>query len=187
MARRRESAINTEWAANLAYLIGIIASDGNLSKARSKEGVKKYAALQIGDKNFYDFLLKIGLTERKSKTIGPLQIPDALFADFLRECIDGDGSIQIWKHKESKNIQFKMSLYSASKTFLEWIKCETTLNFQMIGGWIYTYKDEIHTLCYGKGDAFKILKLLYYDGVELYLDRKYQTYLRASGAIGQTR
>lgn len=156
-------------------------------RKRPSERHKQACSLQIGDVNFYEFLLDIGLTQRKSKTLGSLRIPDNYFIDFLRGCIDGDGNIQIWKHAESNRIQFKVCLCSASKIFLDWVKEKITVNCEVTRGWIYTYKDEIHTLCYGKVDSFKILKLLYYDGVELYLDRKYQIYIRASGAIGQTR
>lgn len=149
-------------------------------------GLKIYGALQIGDKNFHDFLRSIGLTNSKSKTIGHLKIPVKYFSDFLRGCIDGDGNIQISWHKESKHPQLKIRLYSASNKFILWVKKQINLIYKIPTGWTYSSKEGMYNLSYGKTDSFKILKLLYYDGVSLYLDRKYQIYLRASGVMVAT-
>ena len=112
--------ISEKWNANLTYAIGLIATDGCLSKdgilidltsndreqlenfskclgVNFKIGLKwnnnKDKSLRIQFKNriFYDFLLSIGLTPRKSLTMGKLIIPDKYFFDFLRGCFDGDG------------------------------------------------------------------------------------------------
>ena len=40
--------------------------------------------IQFGDVVFYQWLLSLGLTPNKSKTIGPLKIPYEYFFDFLR-------------------------------------------------------------------------------------------------------
>ena len=103
----------TEWCAELAYAIGLIATDGNLSKdgrhinftSKDKQlaGLfakclnlqtkitmkgngfgkeKKYYFIQFGDKNFYNFLQKIGITPRKSKTISFVKVPAKYFFDF---------------------------------------------------------------------------------------------------------
>src|ERR1035437_4143544 len=44
-------------------------------KARGSEKEKRYCILQFSDVSFFEFLLKIGLTPRKSKTIAELKIP----------------------------------------------------------------------------------------------------------------
>lgn len=111
------------WSPEIAYAVGIIATDGNLSRSPghvtvvSKDtdllhtisrclGVRApIAPHQSGygagpcyhvawsDRRFYDELLAIGLTPAKSRTLGAVMIPDGHFPDFLRGCIDGDGSI----------------------------------------------------------------------------------------------
>lgn len=53
--------------------------------------------VQISDVTFYKWLENIGLTTKKSLTIGPLQIPDEYFRDFLRGHLDGDGSVVFYK------------------------------------------------------------------------------------------
>ena len=163
---KRLGKVNIEWSSKMAYVIGLLATDGCLSsdmrhidftskdldlvkifknyldlnnkiakKTRSTEKEKKYFHIQFGDKNFYEFLLSIGLTPRKSKTIGPLKVPTDYFPDFLRGCIDGDGSIGTFLHPESRHLQLKIRIFSASKKFLSWIKNETDL-FNVIGGFI---------------------------------------------------
>ena len=192
---------NCTWSAELAYVIGLIATDGNLSsdgrhiaftskdfelatlfqkylnhqgkigrKSRGAGGEKKYFVVQLGDVVFYKFLLSIGLTPNKSKTMGELKIPQKYFYDFFRGCIDGDGSLGFFMHPESKIPQFKTRLVSASKLFLDWIRSLTIKDG--IKGFITT-SEELHTLVFAKQDSTKLLNLVYYAGFPKSLERKY--------------
>ena len=110
------------WSSAVAYAIGLMATDGNLSRDgrhisvvskdldllealrrclglrvaisefQSARG-RRVGRVQWSHRAFYDALLTIGLTPAKSLTLGPLAVPDKYFADFFRGCIDGDGSI----------------------------------------------------------------------------------------------
>lgn len=110
--------IKTEWSNDLAYIVGLMTTDGNLSidgrhisftskdiqliktfkkclGIKNKIGLKtsgfsekKYPHIQFGDINFYKWLVGIGLTPHKSKTLGKLEIPDKYFFDFLRGHFD---------------------------------------------------------------------------------------------------
>jgi hypothetical protein len=114
--------VKTSWSANLAYAIGLIVTDGNLSldgrhfdfTSKDKEQLfnfmkclgikvkigykvsgytgKKSPRIQFGDVNFYEFLLKIGLMPAKTKIIKGVKIPKKYFFDFLRGHFDGDGT-----------------------------------------------------------------------------------------------
>jgi hypothetical protein len=55
------------------------------------ENCKQAYTVKFTDYWYRDFLESVGLTPNKSKTLGPLKIPDQVFADFLRGCWDGDG------------------------------------------------------------------------------------------------
>jgi len=202
---KRLNKVNKEWSPELAYAIGLIATDGNLSsdqrhiymtskdeemilnfkkclkldnkigkKARGGSIDKKYFVLQFGDKNFYDFLLGIGLTPAKSKTLGILNIPQVYFADFLRGCIDGDGNIGAYIHPESKHPQLRVRLYSASRKFLEWIKAEVERAIGIATGWIEVKDNAMSVLVYAKTDSLKILQFMYYPGHRYRLGRKYK-------------
>ena len=147
--------VRTAWSPEVAYVVGVIATDGNLSgdgrhlSVSSRDidllaTVRRCLALnssitpcratkcfhiQWGDRVFYDWLVKIGLTPAKSLTLGQIAVPDEVFRDFLRGCIDGDGSIVTYvdRFNTSKNAKYVydrlfISLVSASPAFLRWIR-----------------------------------------------------------------
>lgn len=51
-------------------------------KTRSIENDKKYSQLQIGDISFYRYLESLGLTSRKSLTLGSINIDDIFWLIF---------------------------------------------------------------------------------------------------------
>lgn len=151
-------------------------------KPRGGEKTKKYFQIQFGDRNFYEYMEKLGITAKKSKTIGELKVEDKYFADFLRGCIDGDGSIGAYRHPESKNPQLRVRMYSASPKFLEWMKEKISQLFKITSGWIEFKEGGIGVLVYAKADSIILLNKIYYRGVEYKLERKYNTakpFLRA--------
>lgn len=142
-----------KWSSELAYAVGLIATDGclyndgrhidftskdvqllkTLKKClglRNKIGLKssgfskkKYPHVQFGDVILYRWLLTIGLTPHKSKTIGELKIPNKYFFDFLRGCFDGDGSCySYWDPRWKSSFMFYVNFNSGSLSFLKWIR-----------------------------------------------------------------
>jgi hypothetical protein len=113
------------WTSDIAYAVGLIATDGNLSRrkrqialtskdrdqvetlrwclqlrapifqARNGTG-RLYSKVQWSDVRLYDWIVSIGLTPAKTLTLGPLSVPNEHFVDFFRGCIDADGSIVIY-------------------------------------------------------------------------------------------
>ncbi len=196
--KRKELKIK---GANLWYLVGLITSDGCLSrdgrhidvtskecdfllkiKARfglsNKIGIKynslkqKNFHIQLSNKNFYDFLLSIGLKPSKSLTLKALTIPSYYFSDFLRGLIDGDGCIRRWVHPSNKREQWSLRIYSGSKDFLEWLSEKIKINFNILGK---LHKNEnrntVYVLKFGKMAAREITKRCYYANC-FGLDRK---------------
>lgn len=114
--------VKLEWSPEFAYAIGLLVTDGSLSKDgrhivlvskdiemidnfrkclgisnKTEDHVSGYAEkknfkIQLGDRMFYDFLLSTGLMPNKTKIIKEVNIPKEYFADFLRGHFDGDGS-----------------------------------------------------------------------------------------------
>lgn len=114
--------VKIKWSANFAYAIGLLASDGSLSKdgrhisftSKDDQQIKNFmncldlkvkigkkvsgyknksqANVQFGDVLFFQFLMEIGLMPAKSKIMGEIKIPKKYFFDFLRGSFDGDGS-----------------------------------------------------------------------------------------------
>jgi transposase len=126
------------WSPELAYVVGLIAADGCLSTrnpnlvsftSKDTELIQTYqyclqtsapayqsarsCEVRISDSDYRAFLESIGLTPAKSKTIGPLKIPDKYFRDFMRGCIDGDGCI---------SSALVVIIGSASSSFIGWLQ-----------------------------------------------------------------
>lgn len=113
---------NPKWSAELAYGVGLFATDGclynderhlsfvsqdlellklfkkclkidtRITYKAPSKTGKRCPHLQWGDVMLYNFFQSIGIHPRKSLTIGRVLVPDAYFFDFLRGLIDGDGS-----------------------------------------------------------------------------------------------
>ena len=63
-----------------------------VSKKKKHENQKQSYRFQVGSKNMCEDLIRLGLTERKSKTILLPTVPKKYFPDFLRGYFDGDGT-----------------------------------------------------------------------------------------------
>lgn len=119
----RKNKVKIEWSPNFAYAMGLIVSDGCVSKdgrhisfvSVDEEQIHNYLLalnivvkydvthsgykggmayrIQFSDVNFWKFLNSIGIHPAKSKTIGKLAIPKEFFFDFVRGVFDGDGCV----------------------------------------------------------------------------------------------
>lgn len=191
---------------NLWYLVGLITSDGSLSSdgrhiiivAKDYQYLKKVKVLcsipqkisecnkgrgnsayriQIGSRKFYIFLMTLGLTPNKSKTIGRISVPNLYFPDFLRGVIDGDGCLRRWVHPSNGHEQWILKITSGSKLFLEWISGEI-LGFIGVKGRIHKSDMSGHIyydLKFGKLAAMRLSEVCYLHGnPDLYLERKYE-------------
>jgi hypothetical protein len=158
MARRKKAAGLTKkwfypfnesffetWSDDLAWLIGLIWTDGNLSEntveicSKDKDLIQTVADLisQEGgvrpknkgaawrvvftSKKVNKFLKEVGLTEAKSFTVAwPLGLPEAFEGDFVRGVIDGDGSVLIRKARPGQKApDLTVSIVGASKGFID--------------------------------------------------------------------
>src|SRR3989344_9295812 len=176
--------IDTKWRANLAYAIGLLATDGCLSSdgllidftSKDREQLLNFSkclgvdfligdkwsgssdrCLRIQFKNriFYDFLLSIGLTPKKSLTMGKLAIPDKYFFDFLRGSFDGDGCFySYWDSRWRSRFMFYLTFASASQKHILWLQ-EEIYNRLLIKGHISKAqrKGSIYSLRYAKKEA----------------------------------
>lgn len=174
----------------MAYAIGLITTDGNLSSderhidftstdrklvqtfkkcldLKNKIGIKTNGRggiayrVQFGNVKFYKQLENIGLTSRKSKTIGKIQIPNKYFFDFLRGELDGDGYIKRYfdpVYKNSLRLYTRFTCASLEHTL--WLQ-NTIEGLLGIKGFI-TKHSGAFDLTYSKKDSIKLLKKIYY-------------------------
>ncbi|MDO8618977.1 MAG: LAGLIDADG family homing endonuclease [Candidatus Daviesbacteria bacterium] len=191
------------WSGNLAYVVGLITTDGSLSndgrhidftskdleqiqnfikilKLNNKIGLKssgysdkKYFRVQFGNIKFYRFLLKIGLTPKKSKTLNKIIIPDRYFRDFLRGHLDGDGyTTSFWDSVYKNSFRLYMGFVSASGAHLEWISNQIKSLYNLHGSLRYSKQACTFQLKYAKNSSIKLIDILYYQSDLPSLTRK---------------
>lgn len=126
----------------------------------------------MSDKHFRAFLERIGLTSVKSKILDPLQVPDEVFSDFLRGCLDGDGTWFIKREWNGRYQYLRVELCSASLRFLEWCR-DTVMRLTGLQGGVYvTSSKQAYNLVYSGRKAIALGQWLYYSPGVLALTRK---------------
>lgn len=204
------------WSPNFAYALGLLATDGCLSKdgrhfdftSKDKSQIKnfltclginnrigikvsgysgkKYFRIQFGDVMFYRFLLLIGFTPAKSKTIGALGIPQKYFFDFLRGSFDGDGTFfSYWDPRWKSSFMFYTAFVSASRDHIDWLR-DVLRNKTGVNGHV-TYGGRgmaTYQLKYAKNESMKILKRIYPRSDVVCLKRKRLKIEKALSIIG---
>ena len=201
-----------KWSSSLAYCVGLIATDGclyndgrhisfvsadiqlvklfkNLMQLSNKIGYKtngssgkKCPHIQFGNVCFYKWLMSIGLTPRKSLTLGAISIPSKYFVDFVRGCFDGDGTIYSYMDLRWANSHmFYISFASASKIFVEWLQ-EKLTNIISISGHIsiakHKERNKIYQLRFAKKESLVLIKKMFYNKQVPCLERKKQKILK---------
>ncbi len=134
---------------------------------------KKYHHVQFGDINFYKWLLKIGLTPNKARTINKLSIPNKFFMDFLRGHCDGDGYFySYWDKKWPNSFMFYVNFISSSPLHLYWLK-EKINNLLGIKGHITQGSGSTQILRFAKRESrILILKMYYNNNVPCLLRKR---------------
>lgn len=114
-----------QWSDSLAWVLGLIWSDGNLYNTRitftSKDKIllsdvsqlichsggpfpkgDKYWYLAFSSKRVSDNLRQLGLVEAKSFTANWPILPDTYYSGFVRGLLDGDGTVTIIRSHHTK-------------------------------------------------------------------------------------
>ena len=200
------------WSPRLAYALGLLATDGGLIRGRSisfpsadrelveillgclekqnkislmrtRSGGVVYRT-QIGDVALHRWLVSIGITPRKSLTIGAIDVPDELFMPFARGLLDGDGSIMnkvaradtgrrqdyYWEYLQTRFV-------SASRQHVEWLRGKlhelVAVDGLIIKREARGRRHDCYTLRYSKLDSHRLLPALYDDRSAPRLTRKW--------------
>jgi len=141
-----------KWRPKFAYAIGLLVSDGCLSKdgrhiiltsndveqlntfndclGLSIKIGQKYSGtgnmsyyIQFSDVYFYRYLQDIGLMPAKSKILSEIKIPKEYFIDYLRGYFDGDGCSYSYFDPVYKNsYRFYISFASGSERYVIWLR-----------------------------------------------------------------
>ncbi|MDD5318748.1 MAG: hypothetical protein PHF79_02940 [Candidatus Pacebacteria bacterium] len=147
--------------------------DIKIGKTSHKFNTKTAFRVQFGDILFYRFLLGIGFTPNKSKTIGEIKIPDNYFYDFLRGSYDGDGTFySYWDRRWKSSHMFYLEFISASRMHMEWIRKRLNKQLGVVGHVVNSKECVTYQLKYAKKEALEIIKKMYYTRLVNCLARK---------------
>lgn len=139
---------------------------------------KEYSRIRVYGKNFTNHIISHGLDSQKSNTLQfPKSIPECLINHYIRGLFDGDGCLYVAKRKNKKYV-WSLSIIST----------------QMVNNYICDYIEKKIQIKFKKNKIknnknISIIKLekykdieyfldYLYDNSNIYLNRKYKTFLR---------
>lgn len=202
------------WSPRMAYVVGLVATDGCLVTGQrridfssaDRQLVETYLEclgrdparyrvdrtalgrplyrVQLKDAEFYRWLLGIGLTPRKSLTLGGLSVPDEHLVHVVRGLLDGDGTIL---HRTSaadttrrpdRSYQyewFRARFISASRDHVAWLQGRLRDALSVTGAIATNERDGRTTMFkleFGRWDSMRLCAWLYADRTAPCLDRK---------------
>jgi hypothetical protein len=204
-----------EWSDEMAYIVGLTATDGCLYSSRRKINFKsndrdlvatylrllgrsnriKEARTRTGgtvyftefaDTRLYGWFQSIGLTPRKSLTLGAIDVPDEFLSPLLRGLFEGDGTIQNFVHHPTRATYPSYSyerlwtfFASASRPHLDWLQSRVT-SLCAIRGRIEVLprpdRHDFFRLKFGNHESVKLLRIMYPDANVPKLERKWRVW-----------
>ena len=193
-----------KWSPEMAYVLGLIITDGCISKTGTVslsmndnellEKVKKVMGSehnitsskhQVGlycfnfarEKLIRD-LNKFGVFPRKSLTVSFPDVPQAFLTDFIRGVFDGDGSVYF--EPRSPKYRLRSKFVSSARQFIEGLHIALE-SLGMPKRKIYQQKTKnawSYSFVFCHRDNKKLFEILYKNTKnDLFLDRKYKRFL----------
>ena len=146
------------------------------TRERNKGVWKTQYRLQIGSKEWFADLVKLGFTPSKSNTVHFPSVPRRCLGDFVRGYFDGDGCVYFRKHyvkERNKKIWVFTTLFTCgSRSFLEDLHV-ILLGSGIKGGHI-SKKNRGYDLVFSRHDSLALYRLMYHTGkvTDMFLPRK---------------
>ncbi len=177
------------WSSDMAYVLGFILTDGNISgnsvsiaqkdadiledikrvmgatypiRRRSNNGNSYIHTLTFNRKSIVEDLRALGITENKSLTVDMPEVPKEYQSDFIRGVIDGDGWVQ--------DRGYVMNITTASKTFADELMC--VFKKRGLNSRVVNQSNAYRVWVSGKQDVINLAEWLYEGKPNLYLERK---------------
>lgn len=152
----------------------------HIYKSNSEWSQNKYCRLLITDDYIINSLINNGVFRNKSKILKPpVNIPKELIRHFIRGYFDGDGGI-------IKNGNSFYATFMGTDIFIEWlnyiIKNDIGVEYKKLEKRKET--DCVISSKYFGNDCYKLICYLYEDS-HIYLDRKYERYIKATQKFSQ--
>lgn len=159
------------------------------SRLRDKRWKVNYR-LQIGSKQWFQDLERLGFTPRKSLTLKLPPIPQEFRTAFVRGYFDGDGGVYFkkYKSKDRKNERwvFITRFTSGNRVFLVTLLDLLRTDANIKGGFIITKANQKgFDLVLSHRDSVALCRFMYNNGPRIYLKRKYRVFQKALKTLYQ--
>ena len=195
----------SKWSSEMAYVLGLIATDGCISKSGtvslcindkdllekvkttmgSSHAIKSYAyqeglyIFNFAREKLVTDLNSLGIFTKKSLNIKFPDVPDAFLVDFIRGVFDGDGSV--FFEKRSPRFPLRASFVSSSKSFMDTLENKLrTLGMPKRNIYQHKTKNGIsYMIRYAHEASIKLFNILYKKAMRngLFLKRKHDKFL----------
>jgi hypothetical protein len=197
----------------MAYIVGLTATDGCLYtgrrrinfKSEDRQLVETYLSVlgrtnrvkqartradglvyftEFHDSRLYEWFRSVGLTPRKSLTLGPISVPDKYLLPLARGLMDGDGSILNFVHRPTVKTypnyryeRLRVCFHSASRPHIDWLRESLRPTAGTLGYVEVAKRDgrhDFYKLKYERAAALALLTAFYADGKAPKLVRKWK-------------
>jgi len=144
--------------------------------------------LQIGSKEWFSDLSRLGFTQNKSNTLKFPKIPKKYLGDFIRGYFDGDGCVYFnnlkYADRKYKRWVLLTIFTSGSREFLEAL--HTILRTFKVKGGSLRKKVRGFDLAFSHSDSLALYRLMYHTGKtsDMFLPRKREKLERAIEVLG---
>ncbi len=152
-------------------------------KKQSRPNCRPTYWIQIGCKEIYEDIARLGLTPKKELRLRVPDVPSEHFWHFLRGYFDGDGCVTCGyykrKNRKSKVFILTVRFVCASKGFLEDISRRLEKLLGIKSGFI-TKREGCFCLTYSKAASVRLFEFFYKDTKgDFYLERKFNKFRQA--------
>lgn len=158
-----------------------INSSHKIAERTRKSIWKPSYRIQLGSKEMFKDLIKLGMKLRKSNDLNFPNVPIIYLADFIRGYFDGDGCVHLGKYERNDRPNpswvFSTRFTSGSKNFLKGLR--QSLSGVTHGGSLY-HKIRGFDLAFSTNDSLALFKFMYNNSESgLFLKRKRGVFQRA--------
>ena len=148
----------------------------------SKDKTKKnhMCCLRIFSQQMYNSLVKLGFTNNKSYDVDIPDISNELLPHYLRGYFDGDGCFSYTS--KSFGVSFLSASWDLIHSLHELFKKKLDIECN-VSSYVSEYETTMYTIqIYKKKDKIKLLDYMYQEA-SIYLNRKYEKYLRVKAEL----
>jgi hypothetical protein len=141
----------------------IIGSNHKISVRNRKGNYKTTYRLQIGSKEMFEDLLRLGMKQGKTKSLVVPNVPWKFFSDFVRGYFDGDGNVWVGNvHKDrKKQLRVIRTVFtSSSSDFLKVLR-DKLRHKKIENGVLIKGRGNYYRLTYSIQNALKLFNFMY--------------------------